>query len=224
VYLPSEPPFGKPWSTWAAIWCNWLLSIPKTNNPALDNSGRNASVNQVEPSVWFLAGTFGNEKVVHRKCKIPKNTAILFPTMLKECSFAEDKDLHTEPELVERSKNDMDMVTSMEVMLNSADPKFAVNIPVHRCQSNTFDLIFPPNNVYDVSAGLTRSTCNGYWVFLRPLTAGSYQLFFRVEAAMPDGYVVTEQIRTLEVYKPIKEYINKFASFKIEIRYDMLIK
>jgi hypothetical protein len=224
VYGLQERPFGRTWPKWAAIWCNWLLSIPKTGNPALDDCGTKAGISQTDPYAWFLAGTFGNENIVRRKCKIPLGKAILFPTMLKECSFAEDRDLTTESQLVERAKNDMDMIMNMEVTLSSQDPKAIHKIQHYRIQSELYDLKFPQDNVYDVTPGITRSVCSGYWVFLKPLPPDTYELFFRVEASLPEEYVVREQIRSMDVYRPVHEYIEANSSFKIEVEYLLTIE
>src|SRR6266496_2548805 len=85
-------PSSKTYAQWCAEWCEWLLSIPKGNNPVFDDTGQNSAHNQ-KGSVWFLAGTTGGH--AHRKCIIPAGMGILFPIVEKECSFAEDKDLKT---------------------------------------------------------------------------------------------------------------------------------
>ena len=81
------------------LWCNWLLTIPKRRNPAVDISGRHCKVNQKYENVWFLTGPFGNDLTIKRKCKIPAGRAIFLPVLFKEDSFAEsteDDDVKTE--------------------------------------------------------------------------------------------------------------------------------
>jgi hypothetical protein len=114
----NERPFGLKWEEWAALWCSWMLSIPKKNNPSLDNTGMYCSVNQRNANVWFLTGTFGNIIPVTRKCAIPAGRAIFFPILEKEDSFAEDSDLTTELELANRSKSATDELVDMEVIID----------------------------------------------------------------------------------------------------------
>ena len=45
VFTRQENPFGKTWEQWTIEWWHWLLSIPKQNNPALDETGENFAVN-----------------------------------------------------------------------------------------------------------------------------------------------------------------------------------
>jgi hypothetical protein len=214
-------PYEKTWEQRAALWCRWLLSIQKQHNPALDNDGHNSAKDQNDPDVWFLAGSFGNETTVNRTCFIPNGSAIFFPIIVKECSFAEDTDLRTEDELITRSSNDMDYVTRTELTL---DGTCVHDFNQFRLQSETFKLDFPKDNVYDVEPQSTISTCNGYWVFLKPLRPGMHHLIFLAEALLPEGYVVTTDIKRLGVYKPIHEYVKANSSMKIEVAYKIIVR
>ena len=79
-FTPDERPYGLTYGQWTVKWWQWLLGIPKESNPAIDDTGNNASANQYDPYVWFLAGTFVGAKVPHRVCNIPAERAIFFPT------------------------------------------------------------------------------------------------------------------------------------------------
>lgn len=68
LYQRDEHPFGRSWEEWAALWCRWMLSVPKDTNPSLDETGKNCSINQHEENVWFLTGTFVNLLITKRKC------------------------------------------------------------------------------------------------------------------------------------------------------------
>ena len=67
---------------------NGLFQFQRKCNPITDLTGRYCCEGQKSP-VWFLAGTFGNS--VRRKCSIPHHSAIFFPIIEKECSFAEER-------------------------------------------------------------------------------------------------------------------------------------
>jgi hypothetical protein len=149
-----------------------MLSVPKKENPCLDETGKYCSANQTNKNVWFLAGTFGNIIPVRRKCKVPLRKGIFFPLLVKEDSFAEDYDLNTEADLIERSRNATDKVLHMEATIEKADRTRRIrllreHLQKYRVQSEVFDLSFPQDNVYDVRAGVTRAVCDGFWLFQR---------------------------------------------------------
>ena len=97
-----------------------MLSISKKENPTIDLTGRYCSTNQEDENVWFLTGTFGNNKKVKRRCRIPTRMAILFPVLEKEDSFAEDLDLHEDAELIERCVDAMNRATHVEAYVDGS--------------------------------------------------------------------------------------------------------
>ena len=102
----------------AALWCKWLLELPKDINPSIDTTGKNCYQNQKDPNVWFLSGTFGNLTPIRRYCRIPEHKAILFPILEKEDSFAEDTDLKLKSELRLRAKEFMDRVRDLRLVID----------------------------------------------------------------------------------------------------------
>jgi hypothetical protein len=192
-------------------WCRWMFSIPKNVNPTLDLTGEHASINQTEP--WFLTGSFGNIEPIIRRCTIPADRSIFFPVIEKEDSFIDDTDLETELELVKRCTHAMDQVIRIEVSLD--DQKIA---PI-RMRSKVFDLTYPENNVYDVQAGRTRSVCDGYWVFLNPLSTGRHLICFSGEAILEEA--VADQERTRQVYQRIWQHMDDKNTFRLNISYDL---
>jgi hypothetical protein len=219
IYLRASKPFGKTWEKWAAIWCNWLLSVPRANNPSVDDTGKNCGQNQNNPNVWFLGGTFGNTVPVKRICSIPVGKAILFAILEKEDSFAEDLDLKNESELSSRAKNFMDRVTYLQATVDGVKLE---DLDKYRVQSEFFDLIFPEHSVYDVKAGVTRAVCDGYWVFLKPLCIGKHEIHFAGEVSLADD-VVTEQFKNDSIYMPMWQYIDTNSSFKLDITYELTV-
>ncbi|MBV9176460.1 MAG: hypothetical protein JO297_05430 [Nitrososphaeraceae archaeon] len=173
IFSINSKPYGSSYSDWCIRWIKWLLEQPRESNPAIDTSGENCAQNQHGP-VWFLAGTFGGSAT--RKCNIPLGKAILFPIIEKECSFAEDNDLKIETDLISRTTKFMNSVTHLEL---SIDGITLQNLNKYRVQTPVFDLMFPRNNVYGVKEGKTRSTCNGFWIFLGPPTVGDHKIYFR---------------------------------------------
>ena len=221
MYPRSTNPFGIKWEKWAAIWCEWQLSIARANHPALDMTGKYSSQNQDNPNVWFLTGTFGNSVPVTRFCAVPKERAILFPIIYKEDSFAEDTDLDTEPKLKARAKVFADNVKYLRTAVDGQDLQ---DLYSNRVQSDFFDLVFPRNCVYDVTPGHTRSVCDGYWVFLKPLPIGKHKIDFTASASLLEDDVVTEQIKNDSIYAPFRNYIEKYSSFKVDVSYGLTVR
>ena len=58
IFPIHSKPFGYTYGEWSAMWWQWLLSIPKSKNPALDSTGANAHINQNYPNVFFLCQTY----------------------------------------------------------------------------------------------------------------------------------------------------------------------
>ena len=69
-FTPETKPYGITYGQWTVKWWQWLTSIPTDTNPAADQNGKYAGVNQNNPHVWFIAGTSGG-KTVNRKCRLP---------------------------------------------------------------------------------------------------------------------------------------------------------
>jgi hypothetical protein len=221
LYPRTAKPLGISWERWAAIWCKWQLSIPRTGHPALDHSGVLSARNQDDPHVWFLTGTFGNSVPITRNCRVPEQRAILFPIIYKEDSFAEDKDLKNESELRARAKAFADSVRYLSA---AVDGKHLGNLNENRVRSEFFDLVFPTNSVYDVNSGSTRAICDGYWIFLKPLTRGRHNIHFTGIASLEHDDIVTEQIKNDSIYTPFRNYMEKYSSFKVDVIYELSVE
>jgi hypothetical protein len=196
-----------------------MLSIPKVNNPSLDETGKYCSVNQHCNNVWFLTGTFGNIIPIIRKCVVPWGRSIFFPILEKEDSLAEDTDLISDSELINRSREAINNVVSMEMTL---DGENIDHLEDYRFQSKIFELIFPLDNVYDVTPGITRSVCDGYWVFLKPLAPGRHSIHFKGENLLAEPYT-TSQLKTTGIFAPIRKHVNEKSAFKLDVLYELTI-
>ena len=191
-------------------WCKWLLSIPKEINPVLDNTGENCAQKQ-NGSVWFGTGTIGGQ--TRRKCTIPAGKGILFPIVVKECSFAEDKDLDTEAELCARTKEDMNNVIYMKTDIDGIKLK---DLEKYRVSSKLFNITFAPSNIYDVEPGPTEGACNGYWILLRPLSVGTHTIYFSAAVYVPAGSILDEMSKR---YNRMDGNI-----FKLEVIYEITVE
>jgi hypothetical protein len=161
--------YGITYSELTARWWQWVLSIPRNDNPLIDDSGKNSANNQSGP-VWFLAGTF--EGPAERSCTIPADKAILFPVINFEASVAEG-DGTTEEELATRVKFEMDQITDIRAMINGTKLD---NLKQYRIRSPLFSVTLPADNVLGLAAQTTKMMSEGYWLFLKPLQPGKYDL------------------------------------------------
>jgi hypothetical protein len=173
-FTPDSRPYCLTYGQWTVKWWQWLVSIPTDNSPAADETGIHAAVNQTDPSVWFLAGTFGG-KSVYRKCAIPAGRSVLFPVINYEMNAIERPDLKRDPDLIRHVVEDEDDVLNLQCIIDSQ------TIQVYRVSSDP--IIFPitihENNPFNTSGGTTtRATSDGYWVFLKSLEPGEHDLYF----------------------------------------------
>lgn len=169
-YQVDSQPYGTSYENWTQKWWQWLLSIPTSENPAIDTTGEHCGVGQ-NGSVWFLAGTTGGQNV--RSCTIPLGVSILIPVLNSECSTAEFPELTTEAELRACAKQFQDQTQQLEFVLDGK-PFELSEIP--RVVTPLFDVTFPDDNIFGAPAGMTRAVSDGNWMFLRPLSEGEHEI------------------------------------------------
>src|SRR5918992_1303541 len=173
IFSTSSNPYGKSYAEWSTVWWQWLLSIPKEKSPAGDQTGANCGTSQEGP-IWFLAGTFGG--AAERTCTIPSGKAIMFSPINSECSYSEYPDEKTESDLLECAKTFQDQTTYAEVTINGT---MIEDLDRFRIQSPLFNVIFPENNVFGISAGPTQAVSDGIWIILKPLPPGEHKIGFK---------------------------------------------
>jgi hypothetical protein len=188
-FTPEDRPYGLTYGHWTVKWWQWFLSIPRENNPAFDDIGKNAGIAQNDYPVWFLAGTFVGAEIPHRVCSLPENKAILFPTINYEANFMQDPMFNSEEKLKKHVKGDVDdivhnlcVVDGMEfpVYRLMSDPAlFAVNI----AEGIPYTVGGADNLATNEKPASTLAVSDGYWVFLKPLGLGKHELYFRGSCA-----------------------------------------
>ena len=95
-------------------------------------------------------------------------------------------------------------------------------LEIYHVLSEVFNLTIPEDNVYDVRPGLTRSVCDGYWLFIKPLQIGKHHIYFKGETSLEEAYTLTK-LKNNEVHSPIWEHINENLTFKLEVSYELTI-
>jgi hypothetical protein len=173
-FKPESTPYGQSYGQWTVKWWQWFAAIPAPANPAADETGQNAGIDQADRNVWFLAGTLGG-KTVKRKCPIPAGRAILFPVINYEMNGLEKPQLRTESELVSHVQQDEDDIINLDAIVDGQ------NVPIFRVRSDPtfFTIAAPEDNAVQIPhGGTTQATADGYWVFLKPLHLGEHDIHF----------------------------------------------
>jgi hypothetical protein len=173
-FTPESGAHGLSYGQWTAKWWQWLISIASEVNPALDETGNCAGINQSDPDVWFLAGTLGG-KAAERNSMVPAGKSILFPVINYEMNPLEKPELETKTDLIKHVKEDIDDILNLEAIIDGQ------RIPIFRVQSDPeiFTLKIPKNNIFQVPrGGTTQATSDGYWIFLKPLALGNHEIYF----------------------------------------------
>lgn len=176
-FTPDSSPYGLTYGRWTTMWWQWVLSIPKSINPVVDGSEKNASINQPRKDVWFLAGKFADESrnIPNRFCAIPYGRSILFPVINCEANPLEYPELRTEQDIIKHVKKDEDSIIKKECIVDD------MLIPPQRIKSDpiVFELTMVEDNLFKQEGGFTRASADGYWVFLRPLSKGKHFISFQ---------------------------------------------
>jgi hypothetical protein len=186
VFPPDAIVFGKTYGEWSAEWWQWNFSIPVPNNPTFDTAGQHCGVQQSRP-VFFLAG-IGSPVAVTRKCTVRSETPLFFPLINAECSNVESPPFFgsTDEERLACAQALIDGVgiSTLKVTIDGVDVK---SLRRFRVESPPFDFKMPAQNNILFLPGVTsgRSTSDGYWLMLKPLSPGTHVIHF--EAAFVSG-------------------------------------
>jgi hypothetical protein len=173
----SDAPYGKTYGAWTVDWWKWILGIPKSINPALDNSGACSGINQKDQHVFFLAGKLAEERenIPERSCIIPGNKSILFPIINCESNPLEYPELGTNKDIFERVQSDENTITRKECYVDGNE------IVAERVPSDplTFEIELIKDNLFNANCGITSASADGYWAFLKPLSRGRHTIVFQ---------------------------------------------
>jgi hypothetical protein len=96
-----------------------------------------------------------------------------------ECSKIENK-LNTDQQLEKCVVDGLPtLVGSLQASIDGVQLK---DLTHYRVTSQPFDVYFPPNNVWGVPAGITRSAADAYIIFMKPLSEGNHVFEFKANS------------------------------------------
>jgi hypothetical protein len=173
LFTRTEKPYGYSWEEWTIRWWNWLLSIPKHSNPALDVTGELFSLGTLDKGseVIFLPGNLGGYTV--RTYILPSGKALLIPIINFTTSYSEEPDLKTELDLLSRANKDIDDIVEI---FAEVDGHPIYNLEEYRVRAPPFETFVISENIFNVTPGQTTAVSDGYWIFLRPLSTGTHEI------------------------------------------------
>lgn len=158
-----------------AEWWKWLYSIPENSNPTkIGNAGK---VLQGQPykgsKLYFLAAPeFAKVEIT-----VPAGSAFFFPVLV--CQWDNGATSPTSPdyfslkEMYGICSGAMDAVDEIQAKLNGVD------LQMQRLQSPPFACKLPKDNIAGLNIPvIAPAVSDGYWVFIPPLSKGTYELEF----------------------------------------------
>ena len=177
VYSKDSTPFGVPYKDWITRWWQWDVGIPSSQHPRDHYTAEKCTVNQ-KGSVWFLPDILTGKE--ERPCTIPEGKAILVPLLTGMCDSSESP-----------SQSDADLrqcsTAGDEYSAISAtlDGQKIENLDSYRTATNFFNITYVKDNIFDTSAGTYRGVADGFFVFLKPLSAGNHNLHIKTSVTNP---------------------------------------
>ncbi|MGZ4617971.1 MAG: hypothetical protein ACXV3F_04460 [Frankiaceae bacterium] len=133
-------------------------------------TGASCGVNQRGP-VWFLGGDATAPQPTSPTCTVPEGKAVLVPVINGECSTVEGT---AESDLASCAKFQMDSVDK-STLSASVDGHAVTVDPAFRFVTDEFSVTIVPNNPL-APGGTGTSVADGYYLLLRPLTAGQHTI------------------------------------------------
>jgi hypothetical protein len=166
IFPLDSKPYGLTYQQWCIKWWQWLVSIPRVNNPAFDLIGKNVNMEQYDPNVFFLCQTIeGVKRPPYRKSTIPAGRAVFMPIMNWLSIIGING--QTNNELISAANIRMDVVQELEIKINGL--KLNKELKKHRISTPFFNIVLPEDNIFDLPAGQRISVSDGYWIFFQPL-------------------------------------------------------
>src|SRR5688500_4217154 len=177
IFKPNDNPFGISYEDHVKNFWKLTCSFPKNKNPARrDNNGQKdeiANQNSASPVFYLNICCDGEGSLVKRTCKVPRGKeAIFIPVMSVEVSDQEVKDPSID-KLKRLAKEDQDSVKDLSVKLDGIEVN---DIRSYRTPTNVFDLEFPQDALFDISAGTSQAVADGFYLIIKRPSPGTHTI------------------------------------------------
>jgi hypothetical protein len=198
VLPPNAHPHSRTYAEWAAAWWQYVLSIPVSQNPLLDETGVNCTVGQ-SGHVFFLVGILNvSGTAVRTGCVVPTGVMLFFPIVNTICTN-EPPPLTPTEQLRPCAAGPIETATDLAVEIDG--------VPVEdperfRAQSPLFGFTLPADNLLGGAAGTCHpdpdvgacvpylAVADGFYLMLPPLPPGEHTV--HVHGVLPafNGFTV----------------------------------
>jgi hypothetical protein len=183
IYPPGSSPYGISYKENIENYYKYLLSIPSDQSPVNDKTGEKCANGQTNSSspVFYLANSGGGK--AERTCTIPHGKAVLIPVMVVEVSDKERQNA-TVDDLRRIAKKDQDSVTDMYLRIDDKEYDFNY-LKKFRTHTDAFDVVFPENAIFGVTAGKSKAVADGYFIMTDVLPKGKHEVHFKSSLICP---------------------------------------
>jgi hypothetical protein len=187
VYDRNEIVEGATYSDWTVNYWQWLVSMEKEENPLLDMDGKSTSEKQTGP-VFFCAGVPPDSRGIHRRYAVPSKKAILIPLNVSLATNLQHPNKNL-PEL--RMMADIQESQVTDINVKCADKILVEDWENLRVTSPVFDIYLRSNNILGIDVDndqmvSCKAVSDGYWLILKPLKDGSYEVRIDVRGSYMD--------------------------------------
>jgi len=174
AYGQDEQVAGKDQVHWVREYWRWVRSFPPGGAPSNDLTGERCAARQSGP-VWYLTG-YGNSGSVSRVCEIPAGVAVLVPIVNSLAQVNPEKAASCS-EAVQALRRFAENVSGLNLHIDG------VALPApdsYYRNTGCFELEDMSRRVKGLAVG------SGYWVMLKPMAAGTYEIGFGGKFSSPD--------------------------------------
>jgi hypothetical protein len=166
-----EYPDQSAWENMCKMFWNWFYPIPQTGHPALDDTGKLASIGQNNPDLFFLTGPVDRTDNEQTAIIQAKGKRIFVPILF--CSFVESE-LPKGTGLVEAANKDIDATRSIRCKTSDGiiiQDVRRVKVP------ELFEVkVADPPFFKNTTPGKQMASSDGYWLLTKPLDAGHHTI------------------------------------------------
>jgi hypothetical protein len=160
------------YKTLSAKWWQYLLSVPPSTNPILDDNPCDA---KQKGAFFYLVGTFGGS--AERTCTVPKGKSIFFPVVNVFATLDKnDPAFDTIAKVKKFVTDNINQASDLQASVDGVN----INLDNARAQSQQFPLKVPKDNILGGPeiAGTYLAIADGYWVGLKALSVGEHTIHF----------------------------------------------
>ena len=159
------------WEKMCKMYWNWFYPIPRTAHPALDDTGKLASIGQNNPDLFFLTGAVDRTDNEQTLTIQAQGKRIFVPILF--CSFVYSE-LPKGTDLVEAANKDIDATRFIK-----CDTSDGITIQdVRRVRvPELFEVeVANPPFFKNTTPGKQMASSDGYWLLTKPLDAGHHTI------------------------------------------------